>query len=301
MRLAQAVVEPVGAARGIGGAARSRRHKAPDATHLTAGLYAFAILALGLLFAAQPARAQFSAKLTPETVKAFEQYEENVEDLMRKRLNGELSFLWLDEDPKLRNKALRGEIPVAKLDDNAAVPGGLIHNWIGAMFVPDATIEQLVAVFQDYANYPEIYPEVIRVKLESQSGDVFHIYQRLLKKKVLTATLDTWHEARYKKLDDRRYLVESKATKIQEVKNAGRASEKLLPVGEDSGYLWRMNLYWRLEQDDDGVFAECHSLSLSRDIPRGTGWIVKPFVNSMPRESLEKSLQATRLAVMNKK
>ena len=74
-----------------------------------------------------------------------------------------------------------------------------------------------------------------------------------------------------------------------------------MAVGEDGGYLWRMNLYWRLEQEDDGVFAECHSLSLSRDIPRGVGWIVKPFVRSMPRESLEKSLQATRLAVMNAK
>lgn len=72
-------------------------------------------------------------------------------------------------------------------------------------------------------------------------------------------------------------------------------------MGEDGGYLWRMNLYWRLEQEDDGVFAECHSLSLSRDIPRGVGWIVKPFVRSMPRESLEQSLQATRLAVMNAK
>jgi len=300
MNLAR-TVEPVGMASEEGGAARPHFHRSPHATRVAVGLYSLAILALGLFFAAEPARAQLTATLKPETIEAFEQYEENVEDLMQKRLNGELGFLWLDEDPKVRNKALRGEIAVAKLDDDADVPDGLIHNWIAAMFVPDSTIEQLVAVFQDYPNYPKIYPEVIRVKLESQAGDVFNVYQRLVKKKVITATLDTWHEARYKKLEGGRYLVQSKATKVQEVKNAGKASEKLLPVGEDGGYVWRMNLYWRLEQDDDGVFAECHSLTLSRSIPRGTGWIVKPFVNSMPRESLEKSLQATRMAVMKTK
>ena len=40
------------------------------------------------------------------------------------------------------------------------------------------------------------------------------------------------------------------------------------------------------------MFVECLSVSLSRRIPFGLGWLVKPFVSSMPRESLEGTLQA---------
>lgn len=304
MNLAQAVSKAVGGVRKAAEPARSLRHGGSGSAHPTVSLRLLAVIVASLVFAAlcaPTATAQLTAKLMPDTVTAFEKYEKHVEDLMKKRQDGALSYLWLDENQKLRNRALRGEIPVEQLDEGATVPGGLIHNWIAGMFVPDATIEQVVAVFQDYANYPDIYPEAIRAKLESRNGEVFNVYQRLLKKKVLTVVLDTWHEAHYRKLDDKRYIISSKATKIQEVQNAGESDETLLPVGEDGGYLWRMNLYWRLEQEDDGVFAECHSLSLSRDIPRGVGWIVKPFVRSMPRESLEQSLQATRLAVMNAK
>ncbi len=135
----------------------------------------------------------------------------------------------------------------------------------------------------------------------SRQGDTFLLYQRLLKKKVLTAVLDTWHEAKYRKLSATRTVVQSRATRIREVKNAGEPDETLLPEGNDSGFLWRLNLYWKLEQDDDGVFAECHSVSLSRRIPTGLGWLIKPFVRKMPRESLETSLQATRVAVMNRR
>ena len=205
---------------------------------------------------------------------------------------GALSFLWLDENPKLRNQALRGRIPVERLDEELHIEGGLIHNWIGGMFIPDAKIEDVVAVFQDYNNYTDVYPEVIKVNMLSRQGDTFLLYQRLLKKKVLTVVLDTWHEAKYRKLSATHTVVQSRATRIQEVVSAGEPDETLLPAGNDSGFLWRLNLYWKLEQDDDGVFAECHSVSLSRRIPTGLGWLIKPFVRNMPRESLETSLQA---------
>lgn len=32
------------------------------------------------------------------------------------------------------------------------VPEGLIHDWVGAAFVPERTVEQGVALLQDYAN-----------------------------------------------------------------------------------------------------------------------------------------------------
>ena len=67
---------------------------------------------------------------------------------------------------------------------------------------------------------------------------------------------------------------------------------------QGGGYLWRLNSYWRFEERDGGVYLECESVSLTRDIPFGLGWIVGPFVTSLPRESLEFTLQTTRKKLM---
>ena len=113
--------------------------------------------------------------------------------------------------------------------------------------------------------------------------------------------LNTEHEARYSQVSDKRWHGKTYSTKIAEVKDPdGPDGGKELPVGEDRGFLWRLYAYWRLEEAEDGVFVECLSVSLSRRIPFGLGWIVKPFVSSMPRESLEGTLQATRVAVRGK-
>ncbi len=56
-------------------------------------------------------------------------------------------------------------------------------------------------------------------------------------------------------------------------------------------------MYWRIEEAEGGAFVECLTISLSRQIPFGLGWAIKPFVTSLPRESLEGTLEATRVAV----
>jgi hypothetical protein len=58
-----------------------------------------------------------------------------------------------------------------------------------------------------------------------------------------------------------------------------------------------MNSDWRFEEQDGGVYVETESISLTRDIPTGVGWIVKPFITSIPRESLLMTLGSTRSAV----
>jgi len=84
------------------------------------------------------------------------------------------------------------------------------------------------------------------------------------------------------------------STRVQEVQDAGTSSERELPVGNDGGYLWRINSYWRFLERDGGVYVQCESVSLSRDIPFGLGWVVGPFVTSIPRESLTFTLETTR-------
>ena len=109
--------------------------------------------------------------------------------------------------------------------------------------------------------------------------------------------LSTEHEAHYSQVSDGRWYGRSYSTKIAEVENPDTPEEKELPVGEDHGFLWRLYAYWLIEEAEDGVFVECISVSLSRQIPLGLGWVVKPFVTSLPRESVEGMLQATRVAV----
>jgi len=49
-----------------------------------------------------------------------------------------------------------------------------------------------------------------------------------------------------------------------------------------------------LEAREAGTYVQCESISLSRAIPTGLGWIVRPFVTGIPRESLEFTLGKMR-------
>ena len=57
--------------------------------------------------------------------------------------------------------------------------------------------------------------------------------------------------------------------------------------------MWRLNTYWSYEERDGGLYLQIESVSLSRSIPTGLGWAIGPFVESVPRESLEFTLHKT--------
>jgi hypothetical protein len=87
------------------------------------------------------------------------------------------------------------------------------------------------------------------------------------------------------------------STRIAQVEDPDTSEERELPVGNDGGYLWRLYTYWRFLERDGGTYIQCESISLTRDIPLGLGFIVGPFVTSIPRESLEFTLTTTRKAL----
>ncbi len=253
---------------------------------------------LFVLCLGQPTQAQGGAtKLSPETIAEFDTYIKDVERLLQKRIDGPRPFLWTDDVPEQRITLRRGDILIEGLPATPEITGGLLHVWEGSMFVPGATGPEVLAVLQDYDRHQEWYPEAVESKLLSQDGDVYRGYLKLRRKKVITVVLSTEHEAHYSQVSDTRWHGRSYSTKIAEVENPDTPEEKELPVGEDHGFLWRLYSYWQIEEDEEGVFVECISVSLSRQIPFGLGWIVKPFVTSLPRESLEGMLQATRVAV----
>jgi len=234
--------------------------------------------------------------LNPDTQRAFEQYIGITETRVDERARGLRPFLWIDDGGDRRERVRTGEILVERssVDQPTEVPGGLVHDWIGAVFVPEVTLNRTLALLQDYDHHKLVYrPEVMDSRLMTRNGDRFTAYLRLRKKKLITVVLDTEHEARYVRLDRARSYSLSRSTRIVEVENAGTPGERTLPAGADHGYLWRLNSYWRIEEGDGGVYVECQAVSLTRGIPVGLGWLIGPIINSLPRESLERTLAAT--------
>jgi hypothetical protein len=238
-------------------------------------------------------------QLRPDTLQAFERYIEEAETAMQQTLHSAV-FLWSARVPRRARQVREGKI-VAEFWSGKApvkVPSGLIHDWIGAAFIPDTNVGCVLDLIQDYDNHKNIYrPEVIDSRLISRHGNVFQIYLRVLKKKIITVVLDTDHHVRYFPLDAAHWSCHSCTTRTAEVDDAGKPNETVQPADTGFGFLWRLNSYWRFEERDGGVCIECRAVSLTRDIPVGLGWIIEPIVRSLPRESLIATLRATRDAL----
>lgn len=241
-----------------------------------------------------------ASSLTPETTRAFDRYTEAAEASMTREIDAG-HFLDNEGSAAEKTKLRGGEVrtdPCSPPQD-IDVPGGMIQDWRGAMFVPHATIQTVKAALQDYDNYKQFYkPEVIESKQSSHRGDEYDIFLRLRKKQMwLTVVLNSEYHVRYGQPDRRRMFVISRSTRIAEAKDPDRSLTEEKPVGRDSGFLWRLNSYWRFEEADGGVYAECRAISLSRDLPPAVGWMIKGFVNKFPKESMQNTLRGTKAAV----
>src|SRR5947209_2547659 len=154
------------------------------------------------------------------------------------------------------------------------------------------------ALAEDYDHHQDYYrPEVLRSRLIGLDGNHFKIYYRLRKRKVITVTLNTLHDVQYFRVDDRHWHSRSVSLRIAEVEDAEKPDEREKPVGDDGGFLWRLDSWWRYEEKDGGVYVESEAVSLTRDVPAGLGWLIGPFVTSIPRESLQMTLENTRSAI----
>jgi hypothetical protein len=247
-------------------------------------------------------------ELQPATLKAFERYQSLTGERIAREIAPGGTFLYPDSlAPTERDAAyaslLLGTTRIEQLQSldhgtQIACPGGIIHHWLGIIFVPGATLDRTLQVVQNYKRQTEIYsPQVVQSRVISHSGDDYKIFLRLKQLNVITVVLDTEHDVHYTQLDASREASKSISTSVREVANAGKSTEHELAPDTGGGYLWRINTYWRFLQRDSGVYVQCESISLSRDIPTGLGWIVGPFVTSIPRESLSFTLGAMRKAL----
>jgi hypothetical protein len=248
-----------------------------------------------------------AARLEPETLAAWEVYKTLTEARIERELTGGKGFLVRDFlEPREQQQILsriRSGVYVQRMSTSSEeggkidIPRGLVHHWYGTTFLPGAKVSDLIAWVQDYDRHEDYYDEVEQSRLLSRDEEVFEIFLRLRRKKIVTVHYNTEHEVAYRKLGPGRVASRSEARKIAEIESPGTSREQEKPAGDDQGFLWRLNSYWRFQQEEDGVTVELESVSLSRTIPLPVRWMVEPIINDVPRESLEAALLPMREAL----
>jgi hypothetical protein len=252
------------------------------------------------LFAAAPVVANGN-ELRVETVNAWDAYIRSADLRMKTRLEGKTSFLWTDESTERRHRVRKGEILVAPVLSHGTrrVANGLIHHWIGGIFISEASIETLSAVMLNYGAYKHFYkPVVVDSKILgcTPAGQKFWmVWQH--KVLFITAAMEGEYETRHIKLDSRRGYNVADSVQLQEIENYGHSGQRLLPPGTGNGYIWRLHTIARYEERDGGVNLELEAVALTRDIPASVRWFVTPIVNHLSMNSLITTLQQTRDAV----
>ena len=182
--------------------------------------------------------------------------------------------------------------------ETPSVPDGRIHHWAGAVFVPGATLEGVLNRLENGAGREsESYEDVLASRLLHRDGDHLSVFMKLRRSAIITVTYNTEHQVQYRRLGTRRATARSVATRIAELADAGTPREREKGPDDDSGFLWRLNAYWRYEELDGGVLIECESVSLSRNAPFGLRTLVGPIVERIARESLEKTLRTLRVVL----
>jgi hypothetical protein len=249
-----------------------------------------------LLLLAAPA--WVAAQPTPAATAAFNSYVERVEARLDAQHRAAGGFLAPVDFARLR----RGELVIEQLTTGdqltsgagEELPGALLHDWRGTAFITGGKAADFERLMKDFAAYPRVYsPQVLTASILEHDGDHFQTTMRVRQKHVLTVVMDTTYDITFGRLDAQRGYSVTRSTKITEIDSPGMARERALGPGEEHGFLWRMNTYWSYEERDGGLYVQIESVTLSRSIPTGLGWAIGPFIESVPRDSLEFTLRAT--------
>ena len=157
-------------------------------------------------------------------------------------------------------------------------------------FVAGATADDFARLLKNFDAYPtDFSPQVLQARVLTHEGDHLQAWMRVRQHHVITVVMDTTYDVTFGRLDAQHGYSISRSTQISEIDSAWpRAS---MPA-EDHGFLWRQNTYWSYEERDGGLYIQIESVSLTRSIPTGLGWVVGPFIESVPRQSLEFTLRS---------
>ncbi len=203
-----------------------------------------------------------------------------------------------DDAAEVRSAVLAGEVRIDRLQTRDAdgerpdVSKGAIHHWLGRVLIPDVTLDQVMHGVMGAIPPHELQPDVLDSRVLEQEGNRRHVFLRLRREAMFTVYYHTDHDVDFIRRGDDRWSSWSVATRIAELEDAETPDEREKPIGNDRGFLWRLNSYWRYQQVDGGVIVECESVSLSRSVPAMLRWMIGPIVNRTARETLTATLNS---------
>ena len=238
------------------------------------------------------------AEPSPAAVTTFNTYINTIEARLAQQHRQASGFL--DSAPGNEAPMRRGELIVERITPSTAgsLPGAAIYHWRGTAFAPGAHAADFERTMRDFAAYPHYSaPQVMQARVQMQNGDRMQAWMRVKQKHVITVVLDTSYDVTFGRLDALHGYSLSRSTRIAEIDAPGTSKERALNSSEEHGFLWRLNTYWSYEERDCGLYIQIESVTLTRSIPAGLGWAVGPFVESVPRESLEFTLRSTVVAL----
>ena len=199
-----------------------------------------------------------------------------------------------------REAVLSGRLLIRKMTTTTSggkdikVPGGMIHHWRGVVFIPGVTLDGVLAVLQNPGAQDHEQEDVLESRVLKRDGDSLRIFLKLVRSIIITVTYNTEHLVLYRRHAAGQVSSRTIATKIAELAAAGTPNEREKLPGRDRGFLWRLNSYWRYQEVEGGVLVECESLTLSRSIPALISLFVRPLVEGVARESMNRTLASMR-------
>ena len=244
-----------------------------------------------------------AATLQPSTVRAWDAYVSATEARIARELTSSRGFFITDFSPdaaSTRMCVVSGQIAIGEMatadrtGNPLDVPDGVISHWRGSVFLPGVALDTLLEQLQHPSERGPHQEDVLTLRVLERQPHELRLFIRMRRTKIVTVTYDTEHRLDYRRHGRTRASSRSVATRIVELDAAGTANEREKPQGEDRGFLWRLNSYWRYEQVGGGVIVELESLTLSRSIPMGLGAIVKPIIDRIARESIDRTLENIR-------
>jgi len=256
-----------------------------------------------IIFTACATQSVRAAELQPDTLIAWNAYVKKADLHMQERAASGLPFLWMDESGDRAARVRRGEVVVAPVvgQGTEGVPHGLVHDWIGAIFIPGATIDSVLVVVHDYDNYHQMYRPAVTSSRTLACTDTSQEFQMVWQRKVLfvSAAMQGHYQANDVMLDAHRSYSVAEAAEVREIAAYGHSDERLQPPDTGRGFLWRIRSVARYEERDGGVYLELEAMALTRDIPASLAWMVTPVVNHLSINSLTTTLRQTRDAVIS--
>jgi hypothetical protein len=208
----------------------------------------------------------------------------------------------MDESPARAARVRRGEVVIAPVVGHGTegVPHGLVHDWIGAIFIPGATVESVLRVVHDYDNYHRMYQPVVTSSRTLACTDTGQEFQMVWQSKLLfvSAAMRGRYQAHDVLLDAHRGYSIAEAVEVREIEAYRHTGERLLPPDTGNGFIWRIRSVARFEERDGGVYLELEAIALTRDIPASLAWMINPAVKHLSINSLTTTLRQTRGAVL---